>query len=94
MKKFKEEAERRYEHVVIRDPSDVDFNLMVRDRRQSFISGADFGYQQGIEEGIKCFEWANMNGWYRLYKEHNIFTNGDGDLTAAELFQLFKQEQP
>jgi hypothetical protein len=64
-----------------------------RKDRETFISGCEFGYKEGVEEGLKFAEWCDLKAtWSRsrgLWSPHDDFKY----YTTAELYQIFKQEQ-
>jgi len=81
MNNFKEEAE-------IRFPNES----WTQYHRNTFISGCDFGYQQGIEEGMRFAEWLSKS-LYDFHTKHNIWAGNAKRYTTAELFEIFKKEQ-
>jgi hypothetical protein len=81
--KFKQEAEKRYpdtENCSLYEEGQI--NL----RRLDFISGCEFGYKEGIEEGMKFGIWLNEA---KYDPDEGKYYQKD----TAELFELFKQEQ-
>ena len=104
MNNFKDEAERRYpDYQHGGDIDSITVNSLNAQRagfRIIFNEAADFGYQQGIEVGMRFAEWISAKGLSR----HPILGCWNkpripspllfpARLTTAELFQLFKKEQ-
>jgi hypothetical protein len=89
MNNFKEEAERKY-------PDSKYEQIRMERFRKRFIEAAEFGYQLGIEEGLRFAEWLSSNA-YDLHPDHKCWIplNGYSGIkyTTSELFEIFKKEQ-
>ena len=96
MNNFKEEAEKQYPGTGSHDVFiTTDGNIRDRDI-ENFISGADFGYKQGIEEGMRFAEWTRHQLTYYYNLDERLWRfrlHHDKRFTTAELFEIFKPER-
>jgi hypothetical protein len=83
MEKFNREAEKKYP-----------LGSAQRQQYHSFISGCEFGYKEGVGEGMRFMSWQrDMYGWSNIFEQYYSYANTALHYTTAELFEIFKKEQ-
>jgi hypothetical protein len=65
--------------------------------RGDYIAGAEWGYKEGIEQGMKFAEWVSKEGlnWHELvekWTDPRFHPNDWAPKTTAELFEIFSNQ--